>query len=348
MCSKRVGRGVKREEFETKAGAVAGPDLRGTDHLKAAIYDIGRRGGPFYHSDVVEVLREAERRREQAALPQEGTVPRRSPRPKPGAEAHFISRVLMDSLRPWAEGLRGEGFGSPSAPYPYDEDAAADYIEETSASDLARWRGAGTDNGGDQEQIYRLAHQLGVDVAPRARLLPYGRPGDNFQKNAPVFPGTFLFNLAGEIAGVSRQTGLPPEALTAHVLSDAEPLMPRVRRTNHAKYFRLPSGKQAHLRSVTLTFRTADLSFEELRTIYDDVKSYMGGEGIQAPTLEDFEFWDLVEGMGGPPKPYQGVRDFWREVLNKWNQQHPNDPPLKSWEGLRKRYRRICKRLDIQ
>jgi hypothetical protein len=339
---------VKREEFEALAEARAGDELRGSDHLKAAIYDIVRRGGPFYHWDVVDVLQEAERRREQATLSPQHTAPRRFPRLKPGAKAHFLSRLLVDGLRPWTEGLRDEGFGSPSAPYPDDEDAAADYIEVTSASDLARWRGAGTSNGQDEEQLYRLAHQLAVDVAPRARHLPYGRPGDNFQKNAPVFPGTFLFKLAGEIARVSRQTGLPPEALTAHVLSDVEPLMPRVRRTNHDNYFRLPSGKRAHLRSVSLIFRTADLTFEELRGVYDDVKSYMGGKGVQAPTREDVEFWELVEEMGGPPEPYQGVRDFWREVLKRWNQQHPNHAALKSWEGLQDRYQRICKRLGIQ
>jgi hypothetical protein len=52
--------------------------------------------------------------------------------------------------------------------------------------------------------------------------------------------------------------------------------------------------------------------------------------------------------MGGPPEPYQGVRDFWREVLKRWNQQHPNHAALKSWEGLQDRYQRICKRLGIQ
>jgi hypothetical protein len=339
---------VKREEFETQAVAAAGPELRGSDHLKAAIYDIGRQGGPFYHPDVVDVLQEAERRREQASLPPQHAAPRRAPRPKPGAEARFLSRVLIDSLRPWTEGLRGEGFGSPDAPFPYDEDAAAGYIEETSAADLARWTKARTDDSVDDEQINRLAHQMGVDVAPRARHLPYGRPGDDFQKNAPVFPGTVLFKLAGEIDKVSRWTGLPPEALTAHVLTDAEPLMSRVRRTNHEKRFRLPSGKHAHLRSVTLIFRTSDLTFEELRAVYEDIKSYMGGAGVQAPTFEDFEFWELVEEMGGPPEPYQGVRDFWREVLKRWNQQHPNAAPLKSWEGLQKRYRRICTRLGIR
>ncbi len=200
----------------------------------------------------------------------------------------------------------------------------------------------------EHERIDQLAYRLGLDVTPRARFLPYGRPGDDYQKNAPVAPGTFLFKLAGEIDRVSRNTGLPPDALTGHIFTGGTPLLPRVRRTNHEKHARLPSGELTHLRSVTLTFHTADLTFAELRTIYDGIKTYMGGKGVQAPTSEDLEFWELVEDMGGPPEPYQGVREFWRRVLEVWNQKHPNRAPLKSWEGLQDRYRRLRKRLGIQ
>ena len=185
-------------------------------------------------------------------------------------------------------------------------------------------------------------------MTTRARFLPYARPDDKHRKNAPVFPDTFLFKLAGEIDRVSRTTGLPPEALTAHVLTGLMPVMPRVRITEHKSHPRLPSGEQAHLRSVTLTFRTADLTFKELRTIYDEIKTYMGGKGVQAPTLEDLELWELVQEMGIPPEPYNGVREYWQRVLEELNRRHPEGVPLKSWEGLQKRYRRVRKRLGIQ
>lgn len=105
-----------------------------------------------------------------------------------------------------------------------------------------------------------------------------------------MVPETFIFKLAGEVNRMSRNTGLPPEALTAHVFTGITPLLPRVRKTDHENHVRLPSGEQAHLRSVTLTFRTADLTFEELRTIYDGLKNHMGGKGIQALTPEDLSF----------------------------------------------------------
>lgn len=340
---------MKREEFEELAEAKAPPTLRNSDQLKAAIYDFVKHGGAFYHSDVGNVLREAEERREQAETPQEKAAPRQSPRPKPGAEAHFVSRMLVEGLKPWVENLREEGgLGSTVPPYPGDGGAAAEYIEETSAADLARWNKSWKDREEEHERINQLAHRLGLDVTTKVRLLPYSRPGDHHRKNAPTAPDTFLFNLAGEVAGVSRKTGLPPEALTMYVFTGGMPLLPRTwvaKRENHTL---LPNGEQAHLRSVTLTFRTADLTFEELRTLYDDIKTYMGGKGIQAPTAEDLEFWELVQEAGGPPEPYRGAREFWREVLKEWNQKHPYDTPLKSWEGLQKKYRRLCKRLGIE
>lgn len=336
---------MKREEFEDQVEAQAPPDLRGSDHLAAAIYGFGRRGGPFYHPDVRAAVDEAGRRREQAPRPAEEAAPRRSPRPKPGAEALFVSERLVEDLKPWTEGLRQEGeFRSTGPPYPDDESAAADYIERTSAADRARWNESRRGREADHERIEQLARQLGLDVTTKKRFLVYGRPGDDHQKNAPVVPGTFLFKLAGEVNRVSRNTGLPPDALTAHVFTGITPLMSRVRITDHEKHVRLPSGEQGHFRSVTLTFHTADLTFEELRTIYDQIKGHMGGSGVQALTQEDFELRQLVKEMGGPPEPYSGVRAFWLEVLGRWNENHPD--AYTTWEGVKSRYSRIMKRLQ--
>lgn len=68
----------------------------------------------------------------------------------------------------------------------------------------------------------------------------------------------------------------------------------------------------------------------------------MGGKGIQAlTTFDDFELWEIVEEMGGPPEPYSDVKDFWLGVLRRWNHDHPRGAPLRSWEGLQMKYRRV-------
>jgi len=103
-----------------------------------------------------------------------------------------------------------------------------------------------------------------------------------------------------------------------------------------------------NLRSVTITFRTADLTFAELRERYGKIKNYMGGMGVRSTDLEDLELWNLVEELGGPPQPYKGMRRFWLQVRERWNADHPEREPLKSWEGLQKRYERLCKRLEAK
>jgi hypothetical protein len=337
---------MNREEFEAAVEASAAPELRGSDALKAALLDVGRTGGPFYDQDVRETLLEAGKRAEQATARREEVLvtPRR---PKPGAEAHFISHMLAKNLAPWTESLREEGFRQREAPFK-DEGEAADYIEKTSRKDLTRWRKS-TDVSDDVfKQIHRLAHQLGLDAATTVRHLRYGRPGDLHDKSVPVAPGTFLAKLARGVEEVSRQTGLRPDALTAHVLTGAIPLLPRVRSSRRDSYFTLPSGQQIHRRSVTLTFHTADLTTDELRELHKRIKTYMGGKGVRSTDLDDLEFWNLVEEMGGPPEPYKGVRRFWLQVLERWNAAHPEKKPLKSWEGLQDRYERLCTRLGVE
>jgi hypothetical protein len=337
---------MNREQFEARVEASAAPELRGSDALKAAMLDVGRRPGPFYDQHVRETLLEAGKRAKRAtSRKEEGAGPTR--RPEPGAEAHFISHMLIKSLAPWAEGLREEGFGHREPPFE-DERAAADWIERTYQEDLAQWKKISEVSDEDYEEIYRLAHQLGLDATTSVRHLQYGRPGDDHVKNAPVSPGTFLAKFASEIQRVSRRTGLPPDALTAHVLAGAVPILSRVRSTRRDSYFTLPSGQQIRLKSVTLTFRTADLTFDELRKLYDEIRGYMGGKGVRSTDLDDLEFWNLVEELGGPPEPYKGVRRFWRQVLDSWNAAHPERRPLKSWEGLQDRYERLCKRLGAE
>lgn len=339
---------MDREQLEAEIETSAAPGLRGSDALKAAMLDAGRRPGPFYAQDVREALQEAGKRAEQATVREEAQVegePAR--RSEPGAEAHFISHMLVKSLASWTEDLREEGFEHREPPFE-DEGKAADYIERTYQEDLAQWREKREAPDDAKEQIHRLAHQLGIVATTSGLLLRYGRPGDGHLRNAHVSPGTFLWKLASEVERVSRKSGLPPDALTAHVLTGVTPILSRVRFTEREDHFNLPSGQQMHSRSVTLTFRTADLTFEELRELYDEIKDYMGGKGVRHADLDDFEFWNLVEELGGPPEPYKGVRRFWLRVRDRWNAAHPERKPLKSWEGLQDRYQRLCKRLGVE
>jgi hypothetical protein len=75
--------------------------------------------------------------------------------------------------------LVGAHLGGPLNRPPFeDEGAAADWIEQTSREDLARWKDNREDLNDAHQQFHRLAHRLGFDATTTSRYLRYGRPGD--------------------------------------------------------------------------------------------------------------------------------------------------------------------------
>ena len=347
---------MDRVRFEQRVLSSAGPDLRDTDALKVALFDATHAKDAFYEQDVRETLAEARVISESWMQPQDATNTRGGTREKPGAEAHFISRELVRALAPQIASLREERFGRSDPPFPQREASvaardtaigeAAAWIEAESKADLVKWRTSRVPTKDVEEKIRRLVKEAGYE-GYRLSLppdLPYfGPPKMDFEKAAPTAPSTFLAKFARRITEWSKNTGIQPSLLTMHVLTGILPLLSRVRSAENKRYFELPSGRQAHMRSVTLTFNTADVTFEELREIYNYVREYLGGKGQRAPTFEDMEFWELVESLGGPPE--KGIRKFWITVRDRWNAEHPGTEPLKSWEGFQDRYQRLSRRL---
>lgn len=355
---------VDRGQFEQRVLGSAGPDLQGTGALKAALFDTGHAKERFYEQDVREVLAQARVLSEgwlQDGRDEAGPGDTRGgTKTRPGAEAHFISREFVGALAPQVASLREERFGSAEPPFPSlgqspnardaaISDAAA-WIEAESRMDLEKWRASRPPAEDLHEESRRLVKRAGYEgyslsVTPGEALPYFGPPFMDFQRSAPTAPGTFLAKLARRISEWSKRTSIQPSLLTMHILTGLLPLLSRVRFAENDRAFELPSGKQAHMRSVTLTFNTADLTFDELREIYNDVRAYLGGRGQQAPTFEDLEFWELVESMGGPPE--RGIRKFWIAVRDRWNADHPGTEPLKSWEGFQDRYQRLERRLGL-
>lgn len=353
---------MDRKQFEQRVSASAGPDLQGTHALKSALFDASQAKEQFYEQDVREVLARAgvlsEGWLKETHPVVEGEEIRRGPRKRPGAEAYFISRELVKALAPEIASLREERFGSAVPPFPPSGQTdtardtaikkAAAWIEAESSADLKKWRATRTPTARVREKIGRLAKEAGYDGCSLSKspFLPYFGPPDlDFQKSAPTAPDTFLASFAHQVMQWSKNTNIMPGHWTMHVLTGFSPLLNRVRSTRNRRAFELPSGKQAHMRSMTLTFNTADLTFDELREIYNNVRTFLGGRGQKAPTFEDLEFWDLVESMGGPPATE--IRKFWVTVRDRWNAGHPDTEPLKSWEGFQDRHQRLERRLGL-
>ncbi len=265
-------------------------------------------------------------------------------------EAALVSKALAKRLGPWARGLREERFDGPEAPFPGDEGEAADWIEAESAADRAQWltesQASKVNAAAAEAEIRRLAELAGLDAKPHARFLRYGRPGDGHATSAPVFPGTFLDRLARETNRVSEQTAFESSSLTAHVLTGLTPRISRVRLTESLKVCRVP-GDLIPSRWVTLRFNAADVTYDEVRSLYAEIREVFGATNADPLTWPEADFLSLVDGMEGPPD--RGKTRFWEEVLRRWRAEPGAELlQLNSWRAVRQKYLRLDARKNIR
>jgi hypothetical protein len=264
----------------------------------------------------------------------------------PSPDAAFLSRALAKRLGPWARKLREEGFGSQHAPFPEDLAAAALWIEEQSEADGKEWQRQGVSTFEAEREILRLSDEAGLVARTEVRYLKYIRPDKEYRQMAGAFPGTFLWRLSRETESVAEKIAFPPEVLVGFVLSGSQPMISRVRITKtHGR--RKVAQEDIPCRSVTLEFNTADLSYEELRALYGEIREFFGATDKERLSWPEFDFISLVESMGGPPR--QGKTRFWRDVLQRWNELPASkSSPLSSWLSARNKYVRLDGRMKLR
>jgi len=331
---------------------------------------VGRISGLGEDSDFVEaaVLREARERREllreraQAVANdaiQHASGWKRVPAKVLGGEsrqlgtspdAAFISKALGKRLEPWAEELREEGFGNPRAPFPEDPTAAAEWIEMQSKTDREQWQRrvvSTVDAEADAlREIERLVGLTGLMVRIEPRLLEYIRPHVGFRQMVRVFPDTFLELLAQETDRVAKKTAFRPEVLTGFVLTGLQPMISRGRIRKTHDSCRIP-GDSIPCPSVTLEFYTADVTYDEVRTLYAEIREFFGSGDKEGLSWPEFEFISLVESMGGPPE--EGKVRFWEEVQRRWKEMPVSrHSPLGTWRAARNKYARLDNRKNLR
>ena len=262
-------------------------------------------------------------------------------------DAAFISMALAKRLKPWAEELREEGFGKPCAPFPKDPMAAAEWIEMQSKKDREQSLRQGVSMPDTQEVREWLA---GIpDWVARIegkRPLEYIRPDVEYRQRAWTYPGTFLDRLQEETDRVAEKTAFRPEVLTGFVLTGLQPMISRARiRKTHDSCRIL--GDFIPCSSVTLEFYTADISYDEVRTLYAEIREFFGTADKERLSWAEFDFISLVDGMGGPPE--QGKTRFWEEVQRRWKEMPASrHSPLGSWRAARNKYARLDGRKNLR
>jgi hypothetical protein len=265
-------------------------------------------------------------------------------------DAAFVSKALGKRLEPWAEELREEGFGNPRAPFPEDPRAAAEWIEMQSKTDREQWqrRSVSIDDAMADalREIERLVGLTGLMVRIEPRHLEYIRPHEGYRQMVRVFPDTFLERLAQETDRVAKKTAFRPGVLTGFVLTGVQPMISRGRIRKTHDSCRIP-GDFIPCQSVTLEFYTADVTYDEVRTLYAEIREFFGVADKERLSWPEFDFISLVDGMGGPPE--RGKTRFWEEVQRRWKEMPASrHSPLGSWRAARNKYARLDGRKNLR
>jgi hypothetical protein len=197
-----------------------------------------------------------------------------------------------------------------------------------------------------QREMERLVGRTGLIVRIEARVVEYIRPDVEYRQKARVFPDTFLERLAQETDRVAKKTAFRPEVLTGFVLTGLQPMISRARiRTTHESC-RIP-GDFIPCRSVNLEFYTADVTYDEVRTLYAEIREFFGATDKEGLSWPEFDFISLVDSMGGPPE--QGKTRFWEEVQRRWKAMPVSrHSPLSGWLAARNKYARLDSRKNLR
>jgi hypothetical protein len=177
-------------------------------------------------------------------------------------------------------------------------------------------------------------------------MLEYVRPDNDYRQAIRVSPGTFLDRLARETKRVSERTVFQSETLAGLVLTGLHPLASAVRITETHEVCRV-RGDDIPSRWVTLRFNTADVSYEDRRQLYAEIRQFFEAADAANLTWSEFDFLSLVDSMGGPPE--RDKTAFWKEVLARWSKEPASsDSPLNSWRAARNKYERLDFRKGVR
>lgn len=346
---KMVSIGELREQIKNRIGD---EDLRESPELESeilrALEQIQQGHKP---ADLdAQVIERARKRRESVRSLHKQDNPTGAR--EPTTADLLTSEALVNAIAPQVGKLRNSRFESLGPPFTSIAEASA-WVEEESASDLRDWRGDAAAREEAHEEIERLAREHRIEIVGKQTLLTYQRPGDDHVKHVPAIPETYLHKLAKEAKRITKHTGLPEDAVVMHVLTGLTPIRSRARITTTESYYAsVPGGEQIDVSYANVVFYARDLTYEELRSIYNGIRGHVTGKGRKGRADDpQARIWTLVQERGGPPREHGTKQRFWREILEAWQSEQPSPQSgerlrYTTARGVEKAYDSARKRLE--
>jgi hypothetical protein len=258
--------------------------------LRSALDDFTRDHGPDYHqnevSQVYQLVREkgdlmgpAPARRERKEQPLFADTP----------WSRTAARDRLDAIGPWVEDLRREVVAaaagrvtlplatiSQAAEWIEEEDARSRKGIEPTTIDGRRVREVLEDTRDRLREMGAAYLAETLHAGFRVVSLAYVKPGSEWTHNVPVRSSSPLHPLARGVAEMAKATGFLEAQMTLHVLTGYRPRLGPARITTHPGWHALASGGGLLRTEVTVTFRTPEVSFDQLRAIHAQVREEWG------------------------------------------------------------------------
>ena len=234
-----------------------------------------------------------------------------------------LQKIREEQVRALLSGpvseLRASLFGSPGEKVPFSTyPEAVDWIDREAAAQPHLESEQRVEILEKQKDLARGAEELAAATGMRCQVhlgwetLRYYRPGKQWTDSVPVArdPDSPIWRLTAGVKELRNRVGLSEPQLVAHVLAGRAIRLHRATMTTN-----LPNGP------VTIRFFTPDMTLEDLKAIYQHIRSA----------------WEGEDGSGGPKRLSEHVTDDDRRLasllLDRWGTGVGEKPPA-SWDEV--------------
>jgi hypothetical protein len=93
---------------------------------------------------------------------------------------------------------------------------------------------------------------------------------------------------------------------------------------------------------VIIEFNSPDISFDELRVIYEEYRNFFKYKWKKRFTTKQENILNLIKEFREPPE--EKVTEYYKTVLKEWNKRYPGDK-YQAWQSIYKAYENIKKKL---
>jgi hypothetical protein len=279
---------------------------------------------------------------------------------RPTPEMRLRSAQLTQQIEASVRAVRRGVFGQPSAPFDALPDAIAWMAGEVRHlhDGIAPWARAlyqplwdrafeGPPLTGEPdtpETSERLAVLLDAMQAGVIGSIAPAEPGGRHDEEGPGAADPPACRFQRYVRQLAQASGFSSPAVAAYLLADIPPILEAYTIDVKPLTAPIPFGGGEVLRNqVTITVHARDLSYQEHRKIFRQVRQELQLVRAHGLTDKDIEFLQLVKVLGVPLKGW-GSGPYWTQVQRTWNRTHRGDR-FQTPDGPRMWYRRLQKKL---